>query len=123
MTEKQAIEQGLHFTGMYSSNKDETKSKIEEERKKYPLARIVLVNTPYTSRSGKGYSAYACNKYSAYQTLESLGNIEENHNKRLTDLINTHLANIATEEARLLKEKDEAQKALSILAAYPLPTI
>lgn len=119
MTEKQAIEQGLHFTGMYSSNKDETKSKIEEARKKYPLARIVLVNTPYTSRSGKGtgYSAYACNKYSAYQTLESLGNIEENHNKRLTDLINTHLANIATEEARLLKEKDDAQKALTILAA------
>lgn len=113
MTEKQAIEQGLHFTGIYSSNKDEVKSNIEEARKKYPLAKIVLVN-----RSPRnGYSAYACNKYSAYKTLESLGNIEEKHNKRLTELINTHLTNIATEEARTTKEKDDAQKALTILAA------
>lgn len=123
MTEKQAIEQGLHFTDIYSFDKDEVKSNIEEARKKYPLARIVLVNIPADklSRSPRsprnGYSAYACNKYSAYQTLESLGNIEEKHNKRLTDLINTHLANIATEEARTTKEKDEAQKALTILAA------
>jgi hypothetical protein len=74
MNEVQARQEGLHFTGVYSSNKEEVKERISKERKECPKARIVLVNVPHNklSRSGPGmgYSAYADNVWSAYRAIE-----------------------------------------------------
>jgi hypothetical protein len=77
MTEERAKQEGLHFTGMYSRNKEVTKAEIDDARKRYPKARIVLVRTP-DSKLSRGYtpgacgwSAYADDVYSAYQTVET----------------------------------------------------
>jgi len=57
MIEQQAYSKGLHFTGIYSSNKEEVKNRIKQEQELYPKARIVLVNVLH-SGSNMGYSIY-----------------------------------------------------------------
>jgi hypothetical protein len=119
MNERQAQEQGLHFTGHYSSDKDEVKRCIAEDRVKYPKARIVLVNVPHSklSRSGPGmgYSAYADDKYSAYRTLERLGNVDQNHNVRLLQLKVAYEKRLEEENARYDREINNACEARATL--------
>jgi hypothetical protein len=87
MNKRQAIEEGLHFTGIYNSSKDEVKQKIAGYRIQYPKARIVLVEEPFDKLSrnypGKGYSAYADDIYSAYETIARNKDITENHQKTI----------------------------------------
>lgn len=122
MNEREARAQGLNFTGMYNSNKEITKREIEAARKKYPRARIVLVREPVDKLSRSytpgacGWSAYADNKYSAYQTLERLGNIEERHTKRLDTINNDYQQKLAAEETQYAKELESAKNALAILS-------
>jgi hypothetical protein len=121
MTEKQAREEGLHFTGIYSSYKDEVKTRIADIRKKYVSARIVLVNVPHSklSRSGPGmgYSAYACPKYRAYQMLEQLGNIEEVHAKALADIEAKRQTMLFDEQTRYETNQRNAKSKYSINSA------
>jgi hypothetical protein len=77
MNEKQAMNEGLSFTGIYSWDKEKVQQRIKEERIKRPKARIVQVNTD------NGYSAYADNKYDAYRTIEDTARIVENVDSRL----------------------------------------
>jgi hypothetical protein len=90
MTENQAQQEGLHFTGIYNWDKEDVKKQIADRRAKYPKARIVMVNTPPSKLSrghhGMGYSGYADDIYSAYQTLENSTPIIDNHNTRLNSL-------------------------------------
>jgi len=71
MNERQAEEQGLYFTGIYSWNKEEVQKRIKEERLKRPKTRIVQVI------KGRGYSAYADDKYRAYDIIEDTSRIIE----------------------------------------------
>src|SRR5271157_1768014 len=90
MNEYQAQQEGLHFTGIYSSDKEEVKKRIAESRTKYPKARIVLVNVPSFLRVG--YTAYADNIYSAYENLQELSErittVHESNVKYYTDEFN-----------------------------------
>jgi hypothetical protein len=74
MNKRQAQQEGLHFTGVYTRLKEETKARIVQDRLKYPKSRIVMVIEPDSPLSrgsrGEGYSAYADSVYSAYQLLE-----------------------------------------------------
>ena len=60
MKEKQAIEKGYRFSGVYSHDKEEVKNRIAEEKVKGNKA--VLVNKPPSRYSrghhGMGYSMY-----------------------------------------------------------------
>jgi len=88
MTEERAIQEGLHYTGMYNRDKEKTKAEIADARKQYPKARIVLVREP-DSKLSRGYtpgacgwSAYADDIYSAYQAIESSKNVIGNYQHR-----------------------------------------
>lgn len=88
MTEERAKLEGLHFTGMYNRDKEKTKAEIDDARKQYPKARIVLVREP-DSKLSRGYtpgacgwSAYADNVYSSYKTVESSNNVIGNYQHR-----------------------------------------
>jgi len=81
MNVQKAKLQGLNFTGIYNSFKDETKKQIAEERKTRPNARIVMVKHKHS-----GYSAYADDKYFAYETIERTNQIIKNHKNKLIQL-------------------------------------
>jgi hypothetical protein len=87
MNEQSAREQGLNFTGIYSSNKQEVKDRIAAIKAQYPLCRIRLVNVPHSplSRSGPGmgYSAHADLVYSAYKGIEEAKKSIDLHHDRL----------------------------------------
>lgn len=96
MTEREAEQQGLSFTGIYSSNKEEVKTRIAKERKEKPKARIVLVRVPHNPlsrsycRGGCGWSAYACPKYRAYDRLEEFSKRMENHPSYVLQVLEKH---------------------------------
>ena len=85
MTKKQAQEQGLHFTGIYNRDKEETQKRIAEARIKYPKARIVLVPeraNPLSRGQNTGivgYSAYADYIYSAYEQVHNASKIIDSY--------------------------------------------
>ena len=83
MNERQAELEGLHFTGIYNFDKEATKTRIAEERKKYPGARIVMVYEPGSklSRGGArgGYSAYADDMYSALKLIRECEGMHDRH--------------------------------------------
>jgi hypothetical protein len=101
MNRQNAEAEGLSFTGLYSSNKEEYKARLVDMKAARPKARFVTVWSPTSklSRSycagGGGWSAYADAKYFAYSVREdSLG------------VINRH-------EPLLLKLKQDYDKAVA----------
>jgi len=115
MNEKQAKQEGLNFTGIYSSNKDVVKNRIAEIRKEFPKVRIVLVNVPYSklSRSGPGmgYSAYADEIYRAYDTIKSAGDVQAVHVARVKYIQDKADKELAEEEARFNAVNESVNKA------------
>ena len=120
MTEQQAREQGLNFTGIYSSNKEEVKERIAEIRKKFPKARIALVNVPHSKLSrggpGMGYSAYADKTYSAYQIIERAGNVEKKHADLLKTIKERYEQDLSEEKARYDLEHLQVMQALETIS-------
>jgi len=84
MNERQAIESGLHFTGVYSKDREEVKVRMSELRSKRPGAKICLVNVPHSklSRSGPGmgYAIYGDSVFSDYEVIETNCNYENEFN-------------------------------------------
>jgi hypothetical protein len=119
MNKRQAAQEGLHFTGIYSRSKEETKSRIEEARKKYPKARIVLVPEPYDKLSryypGCGYSAYADSVYSAYQQLEDSAKRLDRHVARVSAIQEEFNKKIAEENEQHLKTSNQFNEAHRVL--------
>jgi len=60
MNERAALEEGYHFTGIYTSNKEEAKTKAKELRVNGNKAMVVTVPPSKYSRGyhGDGYSVY-----------------------------------------------------------------
>lgn len=122
MTEREAQAQGLSFTGIYNSFKEETKKRIAQERIKKPGARIVLVRTPVNKLSRSyspgacGWSAYGDKKYSAYETLEHLGDVEARHKSRMTELKRVYDRDCNEETLRYENDLKAEQNAKAILA-------
>ena len=117
MTEQRAEEEGLSFTGIYSSDKEKVKARIKEERKERPKARIVLVWSPSSKLSrgscSGGWSAYADEtKYSAYDTIEratkfidgytnSINSVKRQYDEKIAKIIAKHAeVVIALKEAK-----------------------
>jgi len=121
MNKQQAHEQGLHFTGVYSSDKEEVKTRIAEYRQKYPKARIVLVNEPHSklSRSGPGmgYSAYADDIYSAYDLIEHAGDVNQDHADRVAAIEAEYKKKLAEEETRFTELAAKVMAAREKIAA------
>jgi chromosome segregation and condensation protein ScpB len=67
-TKQQAEEKGLFFTGIFSQDKREMKTRISEEQKERPKAHIVLVS------STDGWYVYADETYAAYEHALALLN-------------------------------------------------
>lgn len=111
MTKTQAIEKGLHFTGHYSSTKENMVEKLAIEKAKKPLAKIVLVPEK------KGWSIYADEKYSTYEICETLSHAEEEHLyrlKRINEKYNESLAEENKRHSENLTSLTNAQKTLGI---------
>lgn len=121
MNEQQAHAQGLHFTGIYSSDKEEVKTRIANDRKKYSKARIVLVNVPHSklSRSGPGmgYSAYADDIYSAYDLIEHAGDVHQDHADRMAAIEAEYKKKLAEEETRFTDLAAKVMTAREKIAA------
>lgn len=119
MKKEEALSQGLHFTGIYNSDKEETKKQIAIEQTKYPKARIILVRETVSklsrSFSPGAYSAYADDKYSAYKTIENAVNFEEKHANVLKRLKKEYDETIAQENARFENETKKISNALQTL--------
>lgn len=120
MNEIQANQEGLNFTGIYSSNKEEVKARIAQERLLYPKARLVIVNSPHSklSRSGPGmgYSVYADSIYRAYQTIEESKKVIQNYASSL----DFYKKKFEDEKAKLNEQLDKAQENLrkSLIVVY-----
>jgi hypothetical protein len=119
MNEQSAREQGLNFTGIYSSNKQEVKDRIAEIKTKYPLARVRLVNVPHSrlSRSGPGmgYSAYADKVYSAYKTWEDSKKLIDTHQERLTVISLEYARKVEDENMSFATQKEKHAAASQII--------
>lgn len=121
MKKDNAIAEGLHFTGIYNSDKEITKRRITEARARYPLARIVLVREPVSklSRSYRpgdcGWAAYADEKYSAYQTIETADNYELRHTNSLKRLKEEYELAVEKENECYENEVKNVKNALQIL--------
>lgn len=121
MKKEEAIAQGLHFTGIYNSDKEKTKQQITEARTRYPLARIVLVREPVSKlarsyRSGDcGWAAYADEKYSAYQTIETAGAVELKHATAIQLLEENYELAVKKENERYENEVKKVNVALQII--------
>ena len=65
MTEKQAVDKGYRFTGIYERDKEEVKSRKKElEFKNYRTVVVVVPDSKYSrGPKGTGYSLYAETKY------------------------------------------------------------
>jgi len=117
MNKQKAIEEGLNFTGAYSSDKEKIKTKIAEIKKKYPKARVMLVNEPYSklSRSGPGmgYSIYADKNYRDYKVLEEAeaGDFTKDHETRLARLKDEYEKKISEENQRFMTMKEKVEVA------------
>jgi len=120
MTETNAKKEGLHFTGIYSWDKEEVKNRIKDEKEKYPKARIRLVNSPPSRLSrghhGMGYSAYADEIYSAYQTIEQYEPRIKNHASHIAEIKKRHAEELAKEEktyTEIIERFNEAKEKLA----------
>lgn len=102
MTEERAKQEGLHFTGMYNRDKEKTKAEIDDARKRYPKARIMLVREP----GACGWSAYADSVYSAYKTVEASTNVIDNYQHCYN-----YFKQQFDEQVKKLNEELEAAKA------------
>jgi len=100
MNEKQAEQEDLRFTGIYSSDKEEVKIRILEALKTRPKSRIILVTSPASplsrSHSGSGWSAYADKVYFAYAEMWKHENTIATNDDRLQEI-----------EARYMTDKNE----------------
>jgi hypothetical protein len=130
MTAKQAESQGLGFTGIYSFDKEEVKSRIERERKERPGCRIVMVFKPANplSRGGRsgGYAAYANGVYRAYDMLKDANRALNDYQSRMADVKAEYENNIAAEEIireRASKTFDECVKMIEDATGKPLTNV
>lgn len=129
MTEQEATAQGLHFTGIYNRFKEDTKERIAKERIARPKARIVLVRVP-DSKLSRGYSAGACGwsayadeKWSAYERLADLGDVEAKHAARLKKIQDDYATYLQAEENRYKTEQAEKIEAENILNSCKLASV
>ena len=122
MNERQAQQEGLNFTGIYSFNKDEVKNRITDIRREFPKARIVLVNVPHSklSRSGPGmgYSAYADEVYRAYETIKSAGDVQADHASRVKYIQDKVAKELADEETRFIQVTEAVKSAIETIALH-----
>ncbi len=119
MNERQARQEGLEFTGIYSWNKEEVKERIAKERKEKPKARIVLVRIPHNklSRGGGdgGWSAYADAKYKAYDYIAQYSQRIEHHPTVVLNMLEKHDKERLGLEASLQQYTKIVEKAKEIL--------
>jgi len=119
MTEKNARQEDLSFTGIYSFYKEEVKARIKEERKERPKARIVLVWSPASKLSrgysSGGWSAYADEKYSAYSTLERTSKVIDSYDNRVISIKNEYAKKIADAKAEFTTASMKRREMLNLL--------
>lgn len=119
MTENQAEQEGLTFTGIYARSKDEVKERIAKERKEHPKARLVLVTVPDSKLSrggrGTGYAAYGDEVYQAYQTLKEARRYVDGTAAALKYLKDEYDKQVKEAEARCELWKKQGAEAEAIL--------
>lgn len=115
MTEKEALSQNLHFTGIYTRTKEVLMDRILAERIKKPKARIVIVTVPTSKFSrgshAPGYSAYGNDLYSAYGVVQRAGDYKENHEKRLENLKTEYERELEKENERFRLQSESVEEA------------
>ena len=112
----QAIAEGLHYTGITNSNKEIVKDRIKKERAEKKGIRIILVSEKCRGRIYDTimYSAYADNKYFAYDTVERFRDCESHHDTLLMKIEEEY-------EKKVLDAKEELEKILKhIIKLYLL---
>jgi len=121
MNEKTAIVEGLSFTGLYSSDKDDFSKSMALAKKSHPNARIVTVWKPASklSRSycsgGGGWAAYADERYFAYERQEEASRIIGTHDSILISLRLEYEKAIEKEKETLKVAQEKLAAALKIL--------
>jgi hypothetical protein len=105
MNEKKAIEEGYNFTGSYSHDKEEMKSKAKEIRNE-GFAAVVVTSLLSRGSHGMGYSVFAERKYFYNRNL-----IE---NKKTLERIPERIQAAKELFDRTMKEIDNDKEALTI---------
>lgn len=119
MNKKNAKEQDLRFTGIFSHDKEEVKDRIKKERKEKPGSRIMLVTEPPNRLSrghhGNGYSAYADEVYFAHERLRTLRHYAERFTKTRKKIREECDAKIEQAEKQFAKDKNAFEEAMKII--------
>ncbi len=114
MNEKQAREKDYTYTGCYSHDKEELKTK-KKERFTDKGYRAVIVTVPHNplSRSnyGTGYTIYVEERYRTDEEIERLSNEYDRIPERLLEAQETHDAQIA----EINQRKEEIRTRLNKL--------
>ena len=119
MNKREAEKQGLNFTGIYSFSKEEVKERIAKVRKDKPKARIVMIWEPSSklsrgSHSG-GWSAYADEKYRAYEQIENAQKIIGTHESSLVSLRIEYEKQVEDEEKKFKSAQQKLKEVLDLL--------
>jgi len=121
MNKKNAVAEGLSFTGLYSSNKEEFLQRMAEAKKSHPKARILTVWEPANklSRSycsgGGGWAAYADAKYFAYNQQEEAIRVIASHESIVELMKMEYEKAIEKEKEKVKVAREKMEAALKIL--------
>ena len=118
MNERQARQQGLTFTGAYSHNKEEMKTRAKEIRDQ--SFRAVVCTIPHNPLSrghgGEGYSVYACERWAKTQRLAEVNNRLKRipaERQVAIDACAEILTELANTQQTFLKEKEALEQFLN----------
>lgn len=113
----QAMSEGLQYTGITSSDKEEVKERIKKERAEKKGARIILVTERCRGRiyDTSMYSAYADKVYFAYDTVKKLADHESRHDADLMKIEKEYADNVMAAKERYEKRVERYENALAIL--------
>lgn len=101
-TKERAAREGFRFTGIYSSDREEVKRRLEEMRAKYPQAKFVFVNVPPNPLSrGHHGMGYEVQGNEVYRYLDAV------------DATQKQIANYDTSAAYIKGEYDKAMAKLN----------
>jgi len=110
MTERQAREKNLEFTGCYERTHERIDENLERLRKEYPKCKFYKVTVPDNPLSrgivSRGYSIYASRLYSVMKSIKQLQNATSFHDQRIEAIEEEYHNKLAEENARHSRDTD-----------------
>jgi len=110
MTERQADQKNLAFTGDYERTHEKIDDRLATLRKDYPQCKFYKVTVPDSPLSrgivSRGYSIYASRLYSVIKSIKQLQNTLSLRAERMTAIEEEYNTKLSEEIARNMRDID-----------------